>query len=128
MILIPVVLQRKFAVRALRRRYQFRHQHHRTRPVLQSSTGERHYVSSLTDDHRPDGDAPHEDGPETGSDPGVMRWCTRPSTGLPRTARASDKVARLRQAAQNVATRFRRMHWRSHGQLDEGGGRCTHSD
>ena len=38
MILIPVVLQRrvgKYAVRALRRRCQFRHRHHRTRPVLQ---------------------------------------------------------------------------------------------
>ena len=41
------------------------------------------HVSSLTDDS-----------------PGVMRWCTRPSTGLPRTARAFNKVARLRQAAQ----------------------------
>ena len=58
------------------------------------------HVSSLTDDHRPGGDAPHEDGPEPGSDPGVTRWCTRPSTGLPRTARAFNKVARLREAAQ----------------------------
>ena len=57
-------------------------------------------MSSRTDDHRPEGDAPHEDGPETGSDPGVIRWCTRPSTNLPRTAHAFNKVARLRQAAQ----------------------------
>ena len=34
------------------------------------------HVSSLTDEHRPDGGAPHEDGPETGCDPGVIRWCT----------------------------------------------------
>ena len=58
------------------------------------------HVSSLTDHHRQDGDAPHEDGPETGSDPGVTWWCTRPSAGLPRTARAFIKVARLRQAAK----------------------------
>ena len=30
----------------------------------------------------------------------MIRWCTRPSTGLPRTARAFNKVARLRQATQ----------------------------
>ena len=83
----------------------------RTRPVLQSQSrlprspsnviaeGDPP-VSTLTDDHRPDGDALHEDGPETGSDPGVIRWCTRPSTGLLRTARAFNKVARSRQAAQ----------------------------
>ena len=48
------------------------------------------HVSSLTDDHRPDGDAPYENGPETGRDPGVIRWRTRPF----------NKVERLRQAAQ----------------------------
>ena len=76
------------------------------------SEGDLH-VSSRTDDHRPEGDAPHKDGPETGSDPGVIRWCTRPSTGLSRTARAFNKVARLRQAAKK---------W------DGRGARCTPSD
>ena len=28
-----------------------------------------------------------------------MRWCTPPSAGLPHTARAFNKVARLREAA-----------------------------
>ena len=46
------------------------------------------------------GDAPHEDVPVTCGDLGVIRWCTRPSTGLTRSARALNKVARLRQAAQ----------------------------
>ena len=46
------------------------------------------------------GDAPHEDVPVTCGDLGVIRWCTRPSTGLARSARAFNKVARLRQAAQ----------------------------
>ena len=48
----PVVLQRsarKYAVRALRRRCQFRHRHHRTRPVLQSQCRLplRHHRTSL---------------------------------------------------------------------------------
>ena len=60
------------------------------------------HVSSLTDDHRPDGDAPHEDGPETGSDPGVIRWCTRPSTGLA----CLQQSGTLAPGGTNVATRF----------------------
>ena len=46
------------------------------------------------------GDASHEDVPVTCGDLGVIRWCTRTSTGLTRSARAFNKVARLRQAAQ----------------------------
>ena len=44
----------------------------RDRARRETGEGDPH-VSSLTDEHRPDGDAPHEDGLETGCDPGVMR-------------------------------------------------------
>ena len=73
------------------------------------------------------GDAPHEDVPVTCGDLGVIRWCTRPSTGLTRSARAFNKVDTLAPGGTNMATRSDCVRFGTH-QLDRGRVRCMLSD